>query len=60
MSAGNMDKIVKLACKPKKGAPPKAKYIDVLVAATYSDDGSLNDIVRSLSLRLREPNSVVS
>ncbi|WWC95076.1 hypothetical protein V866_001928 [Kwoniella sp. B9012] len=54
----NLDKIVKLACKPKN-APPKAKYIEVLVAATYSDDGSLQDIIRSLSLRLREANAVV-
>ncbi|WVR09685.1 hypothetical protein IAU60_006760 [Kwoniella sp. DSM 27419] len=54
----NLDKIVKLACKPKN-APPKAKYVDVLIAATYSDDGSLQDIVRSLSLRVREPNAVV-
>ncbi|ORY25441.1 ANTH domain-domain-containing protein, partial [Naematelia encephala] len=56
--SNNFDKIVKLACKPKN-APPKAKYVDTLVAATYSDDGSLNDITRSLSLRLREPNAVV-
>ncbi|KAK4689447.1 hypothetical protein P7C73_g665, partial [Tremellales sp. Uapishka_1] len=54
----NFEKIVKLACKPKN-APPKAKYVDVLVAATYSDDGSLQDICRSLSLRLREPNATV-
>ena len=31
----------------------------VLVSATYSDDGSLTDIIRALSLRLREPNAVV-
>lgn len=31
----------------------------VLVSATFADDGSLNDILRSLSLRLREPNAVV-
>ncbi|WWC92002.1 uncharacterized protein L201_006956 [Kwoniella dendrophila CBS 6074] len=54
----NLDKIVKLACKPKN-APPKAKYIEVLIAATFSEDGSLQDIVRSLSLRLREANGVV-
>ena len=76
MSSQNLDKVVKLACKPKN-APPKPKvspkrcyvyswsqadggqYVDVLVAATYSDDGSLNDICRSLSLRLRETNGVV-
>nr|XP_019010611.1 uncharacterized protein I206_05085 [Kwoniella pini CBS 10737]OCF49392.1 hypothetical protein I206_05085 [Kwoniella pini CBS 10737] len=54
----NLDKIVKLACKPKN-APPKAKYIEVLIAATYSEDGSLQDIIRSLSLRLREANGAV-
>lgn len=59
MSAGNLDKVVKLASKPKN-AIPKAKYVDVLVASTYSDDGSLNDVVRALALRLREPNTVVS
>lgn len=91
----NLDKTVKLACKPKN-APPKAKVsashtpkrlantdfpcclrstvcrvghlspstkrmliCSVLVAATFSDDGSLQDICRSLSLRMREPNAVV-
>ncbi|EIW71887.1 hypothetical protein TREMEDRAFT_41409 [Tremella mesenterica DSM 1558] len=58
----NLDKTVKLACKPKNAAP-KAKVCadttSVLVAATYSDDGSILDICRSLSLRLREPNAVV-
>ncbi|WVQ83725.1 hypothetical protein IAT38_005869 [Cryptococcus sp. DSM 104549] len=58
MSSHNYDKIVKLACKPKN-ALPKSKYIDVLIAATYADDNSLNEIIRSLSVRLRETNGVV-
>ena len=56
--SNNYDKVVKMACKPKN-ANPKAKYVDVLISATYSEDGSLNDIIRHLSLRLREPNAVV-
>jgi hypothetical protein len=74
MSAQNIDKVVKLACKPKN-APPKPKvsvfsnviggwlikqYVDVLVAATYSDDGSLNTACAALAMRLREQNGVVS
>ncbi|BEJ15286.1 hypothetical protein CspHIS471_0410530 [Cutaneotrichosporon sp. HIS471] len=51
------DKIVKLACKPKN-APPKAKYLDALIAATF-DDNALNDITRALSMRLRDNNPVV-
>ncbi|WVF67385.1 hypothetical protein IAT40_002141 [Kwoniella sp. CBS 6097] len=34
-------------------------FPSVLIAASYSDDGSLQDIIRSLSLRLREANAVV-
>ncbi|KAL7420669.1 hypothetical protein Q5752_004620 [Cryptotrichosporon argae] len=56
--SNNYDKIVKLACKPKN-APPKDKYINSLVSATFQDDGALADISRSLSLRLREPNAVI-
>jgi hypothetical protein len=73
MSSQNIDKVVKLACKPKN-APPKPKvsfsahsrvftdlqYVDVLVAATYSDDGSLGTACSSLAMRLREQNGVVS
>lgn len=31
-----------------------------IINATYSDDGSVQDICRALSLRLREPNAVAS
>ena len=34
--------------------------MDVLVAATYSDDGSLGTACSSLAMRLREQNGVVS
>jgi hypothetical protein len=30
-----------------------------IINATYSDDGSVQDICRALSMRLREPNAVV-
>nr|ODN81404.1 hypothetical protein L203_05663 [Cryptococcus depauperatus CBS 7841] len=56
--AQNYDKIVKLACKPKN-APPKAKYIDALISATYADNGSIIDIARSIALRLRDQNGIV-
>jgi hypothetical protein len=36
------------------------QYVDVLVAATYSDDGSLGTACSSLAMRLREQNGVVS
>jgi len=35
------------------------QYVDVLVAATYSDDGSLGTACSSLAMRLREQNGVV-
>ncbi|KAL9934190.1 hypothetical protein V8E36_006646 [Tilletia maclaganii] len=54
----NYDKVVKSATKPKIAAP-KAKYVDVLVTASFSQDASLNDIIRSLASRLREPNTIV-
>ncbi|KAF5383590.1 hypothetical protein D9615_003578 [Tricholomella constricta] len=52
------DKVVKLACKPK-AAPPKAKYLDTIIAATWSDDGAVHDVCKALSPRFREPNAVV-
>ncbi|CCA67480.1 hypothetical protein PIIN_01309 [Serendipita indica DSM 11827] len=52
------DKVVKLACKPKSAAP-KAKYLDPIIAATYSDESSLRDVFASLAVRLREPTLVV-
>ncbi|QRW03111.1 epsin amino-terminal-like (ENTH) domain-containing protein C19F8,03c [Ceratobasidium sp. AG-Ba] len=54
----SFDKVVKLACKPKAAAP-KAKYIEPLISATYSDDGSIHDICKALAPRFREPNAVV-
>ncbi|EIN09626.1 ANTH-domain-containing protein [Punctularia strigosozonata HHB-11173 SS5] len=54
----HFDKIVKLACKPK-AAPPKAKYIDPILAGTYSEDGTVGDICRALQPRFREPNAIV-
>ncbi|EAU90322.2 ENTH domain-containing protein [Coprinopsis cinerea okayama7 len=54
----SFDKIVKLACKPK-AAPPKAKYIDPIIAATWSDDGAVSDVCKALAPRIREPNHIV-
>ncbi|EJD07686.1 ANTH-domain-containing protein [Fomitiporia mediterranea MF3/22] len=54
----SFDKTVKLACKPK-AAPPKAKYIDPIIAATYSEDGAVHDVCKALSPRLREPNVII-
>ncbi|KAI5118683.1 hypothetical protein M0805_003620 [Coniferiporia weirii] len=54
----SFDKTVKLACKPK-AAPPKAKYLDPIIAATYSEDGAVHDVCKALVPRLREPNSIV-
>ncbi|OXB36061.1 hypothetical protein LQV05_005497 [Cryptococcus neoformans] len=59
MTAQSFDKIVKLATKPKN-APPKAKYIDPLIAATYADDSSINEIAILLAQRLRDTNGVVA
>ncbi|KAL0067241.1 hypothetical protein AAF712_005811 [Marasmius tenuissimus] len=53
------DKVVKLACKPK-AAPPKAKYLDTIIAATWSEDGAIHDVIKALAPRLREPNAVVA
>ncbi|ODN95681.1 hypothetical protein I350_08398 [Cryptococcus amylolentus CBS 6273] len=58
MPVQDYEKIVKLACKPKN-APPKAKYIDALIAATYADDRTLEDIIQALAFRLRDNNGVV-
>ncbi|PBK99611.1 ANTH-domain-containing protein [Armillaria gallica] len=52
------DKVVKLACKPK-AAPPKAKYLDPIIAATWSEDGAVHDVCKALSPRFREPNAIV-
>ncbi|KAL4066001.1 ANTH domain-containing protein [Scleroderma citrinum] len=54
----SFDKVVKLACKPK-AAPPKAKYLDPIIAATWSEDGTVYDVCKALVPRLREPNAIV-
>ncbi|KXN87515.1 ENTH domain-containing protein C19F8.03c [Leucoagaricus sp. SymC.cos] len=54
----SFDKTVKLACKPKN-APPKSKYIDSIIAATWSEDGAVHDVCKALAPRFREPNSIV-
>ncbi|TEB36727.1 ANTH-domain-containing protein [Coprinellus micaceus] len=54
----SFDKIVKLACKPK-AASPKAKYIDPIIAATWSDDGAVSDVCKALVPRIREPNVII-
>ncbi|GAA6032637.1 hypothetical protein JCM8097_004855 [Rhodosporidiobolus ruineniae] len=54
----SMRKTVELATKPKRAAP-KAKYIDPIVQATFSQDGALQEIVRTLSVRMRDSNPVI-
>ncbi|KAH9921691.1 ANTH-domain-containing protein [Epithele typhae] len=54
----SFEKTVKLACKPK-AAPPKAKYLDPIIAATWSEDGAVHDVCNALSPRFREPNVIV-
>ncbi|EPT01060.1 hypothetical protein FOMPIDRAFT_1036411 [Fomitopsis schrenkii] len=54
----SFEKVVKGACKPKP-MPPKAKYMDPILAATWSEDGAVHDVCRALIPRFREPNAVV-
>ncbi|KAF8259307.1 ANTH domain-containing protein [Lactarius quietus] len=54
----SFEKVVKNACKPKP-TPPKSKYVDPIIAATWSDDGAIHDVCKALSPRFREPNSIV-
>ncbi|PSR80211.1 hypothetical protein PHLCEN_2v6793 [Hermanssonia centrifuga] len=56
--ATSYDKVVKLACKPK-AAPPKTKYLDPIIAATWSEDGAVHDVCKALSPRFREPNAII-
>ncbi|KAJ3480704.1 hypothetical protein NLI96_g8164 [Meripilus lineatus] len=56
--ASSYDKLVKLACKPK-AAPPKSKYLDPIIAATWSEDGSVHDVCKALAPRFREPNAII-
>ncbi|GAA5897805.1 uncharacterized protein JCM6883_000824 [Sporobolomyces salmoneus] len=55
----DLRKIVELATKPKRAAP-KAKYIDPIVQSTFNQDGTLQEIVKTLSIRLRDPNTTVA
>ncbi|KAH9028550.1 hypothetical protein EDB84DRAFT_1272162 [Lactarius hengduanensis] len=55
----SFEKVVKNACKPKP-TPPKSKYVDPIIAATWSEDGAIHDVCKALSPRFREPNSIVS
>ncbi|TFK51899.1 ANTH-domain-containing protein [Heliocybe sulcata] len=52
------DKIIKGACKPK-AAPPKSKYVEPLIAATWSEDGAVGDVCKALSPKFKEPNAIV-
>ncbi|WFD44797.1 hypothetical protein MPSI1_003468 [Malassezia psittaci] len=52
------DKLVKGATKPKQDLP-KAKYMDPILASALSKTGGLQDVFRSLSYRLQDPNSTV-
>ncbi|RPD58912.1 ANTH-domain-containing protein [Lentinus tigrinus ALCF2SS1-7] len=54
----SFEKTVKLACKPK-AAPPKSKYLDPIIAATWSEDGAVHDVCKALAPRFREPNVIV-
>lgn len=35
------------------------QYIDPIIAATWTDEGSIHDVCRALSPRIREPNAIV-
>ncbi|KAI0683970.1 ANTH domain-containing protein [Cytidiella melzeri] len=56
--SSSFDKAVKGACKPK-AAPPKPKYLDPIIAATWSEDGAVHDVCKALTPRLKEPNALV-
>ncbi|KAH9026520.1 hypothetical protein EDB85DRAFT_2291902, partial [Lactarius pseudohatsudake] len=51
----SFEKVVKKACKPKP-TPPKSKYVDPIIAATWSVNGAIHDVCKAL---FREPNSTV-
>lgn len=36
------------------------QYIDPIIQSTFNNDGSLQEIVKALSVRLRDSNSTVS
>ncbi|KAL7409315.1 ANTH domain-containing protein [Mrakia frigida] len=54
MAVTSSEKLIKAACKPKKGAP-KAKYLDPIIASTQVPDGPISDLCAALAPRLREP-----
>ncbi|KAI4518092.1 ANTH-domain-containing protein, partial [Schizophyllum commune Loenen D] len=54
----SFDKVVKLACKPKAN-PPKSKYLEPIIAATWSEEGAVGDVCKALAPRFREPNAIV-
>ncbi|KAH9173003.1 hypothetical protein EDB89DRAFT_2069233 [Lactarius sanguifluus] len=51
----SFEKVVKNACKPKPTLP-KSKYVDPIIAATWSEHGAIHDVCKA---RSREPNSIV-
>ncbi|EOR00226.1 ENTH domain-containing protein C19F8.03c [Wallemia ichthyophaga EXF-994] len=56
MSSAN--KLVKAATKPKNHLP-KSKVLEPIISASFTDQATLSDILRALSDRLREPNSII-
>lgn len=54
----NSSKTVQLATKPKRAAP-KAKYIDPIVQSTFNKDGSLQEVIKALNVRMRDDNPTV-
>ncbi|KAG9050413.1 hypothetical protein FS837_005486 [Tulasnella sp. UAMH 9824] len=52
------EKVAKLACKPNATAP-KLKYVDPLIATTYSQDGAIYDVLKALAPRFKEHNANV-
>lgn len=52
------NKLIREATKPKPGAP-KPKYIDPIIASSFSSDGSLQDMCRALAQRLSDSSSLV-
>lgn len=60
LSLGLSQVVCRVSHIPRSPFEALSDWCSTLIAATFSDDGSLNDIIRSLSLRLREPNAVVS
>ncbi|EIM19757.1 ANTH-domain-containing protein [Wallemia mellicola CBS 633.66] len=53
-----MSKLIKAATKPKNNLP-KSKLLEPIISASYTDEATLNDLLRALSQRLREPHPIV-